>query len=170
MPDELKRGTDQLEYRHPPGACRGAAGGAHRRRIPRARTADALCRPGDLARLDDRAGARPQARRLRSQHRHPHQQSAPQARPARPARIPKSRTCAARATPSPGPERYAARMHSLFLRIFVLFWLAMALIVGGSIATTFTIALANTSRRNCSAGPPSPFRHRKFWRAAASAR
>jgi two-component system OmpR family sensor kinase len=32
-------------------------------------------------------------------------------------------------------------MHSLYLRIFVLFWLAMALIVGASIATTFTIAL-----------------------------
>jgi two-component system OmpR family sensor kinase len=32
-------------------------------------------------------------------------------------------------------------MHSLYLRIFVLFWVAMALIVGGSIATTFTIAL-----------------------------
>jgi two-component system sensor histidine kinase CpxA len=31
-------------------------------------------------------------------------------------------------------------MHSLFIRIFVLFWLAMALIVGSSIATTFTIA------------------------------
>jgi len=31
-------------------------------------------------------------------------------------------------------------MHSLFLRIFVLFWLAMALIVCASIATTFTIA------------------------------
>ena len=31
-------------------------------------------------------------------------------------------------------------MHSLFVSIFVLFWLAMALIVGGSIATTFTIA------------------------------
>jgi two-component system sensor histidine kinase CpxA len=31
-------------------------------------------------------------------------------------------------------------MHSLFVRIFVLFWLAMALIVGASIATTFTIA------------------------------
>jgi two-component system, OmpR family, sensor kinase len=31
-------------------------------------------------------------------------------------------------------------MHSLYFRIFVLFWLAMALIVGGSIATTFTIA------------------------------
>ena len=31
-------------------------------------------------------------------------------------------------------------MHSLFLRIFILFWIAMALIVGGSIATTFTIA------------------------------
>ncbi len=31
-------------------------------------------------------------------------------------------------------------MHSLFLRIFLLFWLAMALIVGGSIAITFTIA------------------------------
>jgi two-component system, OmpR family, sensor kinase len=31
-------------------------------------------------------------------------------------------------------------VHSLFVRIFVLFWLAMALIVGASIATTFTIA------------------------------
>jgi two-component system, OmpR family, sensor kinase len=31
-------------------------------------------------------------------------------------------------------------MHSLFLRIFTLFWAAMALIVGGSIAITFTIA------------------------------
>src|SRR5579859_3846882 len=31
-------------------------------------------------------------------------------------------------------------MHSLFLRIFLLFWLAMALIVGASMATTFTIA------------------------------
>jgi two-component system, OmpR family, sensor kinase len=31
-------------------------------------------------------------------------------------------------------------MHSLFFRIFVLFWVAMALIVGSSIATTFTIA------------------------------
>jgi two-component system OmpR family sensor kinase len=31
-------------------------------------------------------------------------------------------------------------MHSLFLRIFVLFWIAMALIVGGSIAITFTEA------------------------------
>jgi two-component system sensor histidine kinase CpxA len=30
-------------------------------------------------------------------------------------------------------------MHSLFLRIFTLFWVAMALIVGGSIAITFTI-------------------------------
>jgi two-component system sensor histidine kinase CpxA len=31
-------------------------------------------------------------------------------------------------------------MHSLFVRIFMLFWMAMALIVGGSIAITFTIA------------------------------
>jgi two-component system OmpR family sensor kinase len=31
-------------------------------------------------------------------------------------------------------------MHSLFLRIFMLFWVAMALIVGGSIAIIFTIA------------------------------
>jgi two-component system, OmpR family, sensor kinase len=31
-------------------------------------------------------------------------------------------------------------MHSLFLRIFMQFWVAMALIVGGSIAITFTIA------------------------------
>ena len=41
---------------------------------------------------------------------------------------------AVRATRSPG------LMHSLFLRIFILFWIAMALIVGGSIAITFTIA------------------------------
>src|ERR1700692_4864543 len=50
------------------------------------------------------------------------------------ARIPKSRTSAVPGTRSPGP------MHSLFLRIFMLFWVAMALIVGGSIAITFTIA------------------------------
>jgi two-component system sensor histidine kinase CpxA len=31
-------------------------------------------------------------------------------------------------------------MHSLFVRIFVLFWIAMALIVAGSIAITFTVA------------------------------
>ena len=31
-------------------------------------------------------------------------------------------------------------MHSLFVRIFVLFWIAMALIVGGSIAITFMVA------------------------------
>ncbi len=31
-------------------------------------------------------------------------------------------------------------MHSLFLRIFLLFWIAMALIVGGSIAVTFAVA------------------------------
>jgi two-component system sensor histidine kinase CpxA len=31
-------------------------------------------------------------------------------------------------------------MHSLFVRIFVLFWIAMALIVGGSVAITFTVA------------------------------
>ena len=31
-------------------------------------------------------------------------------------------------------------MHSLFLRIFLLFWIAMALIVGGSIAITFGVA------------------------------
>jgi two-component system OmpR family sensor kinase len=31
-------------------------------------------------------------------------------------------------------------MHSLFLRIFVLFWIAMTLIVGGSIAITFSVA------------------------------
>src|SRR5216683_5724842 len=50
------------------------------------------------------------------------------------ARIPRSRTSGVRATRSPG------LMHSLFLRIFMLFWIAMALIVGGSIAITFTIA------------------------------
>ncbi|MDP9013898.1 MAG: HAMP domain-containing protein, partial [Pseudomonadota bacterium] len=31
-------------------------------------------------------------------------------------------------------------MHSLFVRIFLLFWIAMALIVGGSIAITYTVA------------------------------
>src|ERR1700688_3326600 len=31
-------------------------------------------------------------------------------------------------------------MHSLFVRIFVLFWISMALIVGGSIAITITVA------------------------------
>jgi len=31
-------------------------------------------------------------------------------------------------------------MHSLFVRIFVLFWIAMAIIVGGSIIITFTVA------------------------------
>jgi two-component system, OmpR family, sensor kinase len=31
-------------------------------------------------------------------------------------------------------------MHSLFVRIFVLFWIAMAIIVGGSIAITITVA------------------------------
>jgi two-component system, OmpR family, sensor kinase len=36
--------------------------------------------------------------------------------------------------PSPG------RMHSLFSRIFLLFWFAMALIVGSAVITTFTIA------------------------------
>src|SRR3974390_143977 len=35
-------------------------------------------------------------------------------------------------------------MHSIFLRIFLLFWLAMALIVGSSILTTFTIAARNS--------------------------
>src|SRR6202043_1464916 len=37
-------------------------------------------------------------------------------------------------------ERVLRRMHSLFTRIFLLFLLAMTLIVGSSIATTFTIA------------------------------
>ena len=31
-------------------------------------------------------------------------------------------------------------MHSLFVRIFVLFWIAMALIVGSSIAIIYTVA------------------------------
>ena len=30
-------------------------------------------------------------------------------------------------------------MHSLFLRIFILFWIAMALIVAASIAVTYTV-------------------------------
>jgi two-component system, OmpR family, sensor kinase len=37
-------------------------------------------------------------------------------------------------------------MHSLFLRIFVLFWIAMAIIVGGSIAVTFVAAREYESR------------------------
>jgi hypothetical protein len=31
-------------------------------------------------------------------------------------------------------------MHSLFVRIFVLYWIAMAIIVAGSIAVTFAVA------------------------------
>ena len=31
-------------------------------------------------------------------------------------------------------------MHSLFFRIFILFWIAMALIVGGSMAVTVAVA------------------------------
>ncbi len=70
----------------------------------------------------------------------------------------------ARAIRSPG------LMHSLFLRIFVLFWLAMTVIVCGSIATTFTIAARSTRRPNCSGARPSPRRRRMCWRRAASAR
>ena len=123
---------------------------AHRRGIPRARAADALRGPGDLARGDDRTGARPQARPLRPQHRHAHQQSAPQARTSRPARIRRSRTSAAPATRSRWRLR-SRTMHSLFLRIFVLFWIAMALIVGGSIAVTFTVAAREYESRGAAA-------------------
>ena len=45
-------------------------------------------------------------------------------------------------------------MHSLFLRIFMLFWIAMALIVGGSIAITFTIAAREYESRELQRRPP----------------
>ena len=38
-------------------------------------------------------------------------------------------------------------MHSLFVRIFVLFWIAMAIIVAGSIALTFTVAARDYESR-----------------------
>ena len=38
-------------------------------------------------------------------------------------------------------------MHSLFVRIFVLFWIAMAIIVAGSIAVTFTVAARDYESR-----------------------
>ncbi|MEP6884332.1 MAG: ATP-binding protein [Gammaproteobacteria bacterium] len=45
-------------------------------------------------------------------------------------------------------------MHSLFLRIFVLFWLAMAIIVGGSIAATFTITAREYEAPELQRRPP----------------
>src|SRR6202166_4445554 len=45
-------------------------------------------------------------------------------------------------------------MHSLFLRIFMLFWVAMALIVGGSIAITFTIAAREYEAPELQRRPP----------------
>src|SRR3984957_19470632 len=63
------------------------------------------------------------------------------------ARIPRSRTFAVRVIRSPG------LMHSLFLRIFMLFWVAMALIVGGSIATPFTIAAREYEAPELQHGP-----------------
>src|ERR1700722_2865091 len=45
-------------------------------------------------------------------------------------------------------------MHSLFLRIFMLFWIAMALIVGGSIAITFTIAAREYEAPELQRRPP----------------
>src|ERR1700733_1822551 len=44
-------------------------------------------------------------------------------------------------------------MHSLFLRIFVLFWIAMALIVGGSPAVTFTRAAREYEARELQRRP-----------------
>jgi len=44
-------------------------------------------------------------------------------------------------------------MHSLFLRIFVLFWIAMAIIVGGSIAVTFTVAAREYESRESQRRP-----------------
>ena len=46
-------------------------------------------------------------------------------------------------------------MHSLFLRIFVLFWIAMALIVSGSIAVTFTVAAREYEARELPHRPGS---------------
>jgi two-component system sensor histidine kinase CpxA len=46
-------------------------------------------------------------------------------------------------------------MHSLFVRIFVLFWIAMALIVGGSIAVTFTVAAREYESRELQRRPAS---------------
>ena len=45
-------------------------------------------------------------------------------------------------------------MHSLFLRIFTLFWVAMALIVGGSIAITLTIAAREYEAPELQRRPP----------------
>jgi two-component system, OmpR family, sensor kinase len=45
-------------------------------------------------------------------------------------------------------------MHSLFLRIFILFWIAMALIVGGSIAITFTITAREYEAPELQRRPP----------------
>jgi two-component system sensor histidine kinase CpxA len=45
-------------------------------------------------------------------------------------------------------------MHSLFLRIFMLFWIAMALIVGGSIAITFTITAREYEAPELQRRPP----------------
>jgi two-component system sensor histidine kinase CpxA len=44
-------------------------------------------------------------------------------------------------------------MHSLFVRIFVLFWIAMALIVCGSIAVTFTVAAREYESRELQRRP-----------------
>ena len=51
------------------------------------------------------------------------------------------------------PPHSSARMHSLFVRIFVLFWIAMALIVGGSIAVTFTVAAREYESRELQRRP-----------------
>jgi two-component system sensor histidine kinase CpxA len=45
-------------------------------------------------------------------------------------------------------------MHSLFLRIFMLFWVAMAVIVGGSIAATFTITAREYEAPDLQRRPP----------------
>ena len=45
-------------------------------------------------------------------------------------------------------------MHSLFLRIFTLFWVAMALIVGGSIAITLTVAAREYEAPELQRRPP----------------
>src|ERR1700727_645069 len=44
-------------------------------------------------------------------------------------------------------------MYSLFVRVFVLFWIAMAIIVAGSIAVTFTVAAREYESRECQRRP-----------------
>jgi CHASE3 domain sensor protein len=45
-------------------------------------------------------------------------------------------------------------MHSLFLRIFMLFWMAMALIVAASIAVTYAVAAREYESQESQRRPP----------------